>query len=117
MSSNMLIPRICTFCGKEFIAKKTSTKTCSHNCAKRLYKKQKQEDKVNGLPSIEAQKIEIANTKLKDKEFLSIAETCTLLGASRMTIYRLSQAKVLNVVKLGRRSIIKRTEIDKLFQL
>jgi len=117
MSSNMHIPKVCIFCGKEFIAKKTITKTCSHLCASRFYKKQKREEKVNAVPSIEEQKVQIASTNLKDKEFLSIAETCLLLGASRMTIFRLSQAGKLQVTKIGRRSIIKRSEIDKLFQL
>jgi len=116
MSSNMHITKVCLFCGKEFIAKKTSTKTCSDNCAKRLYKKQKRDEKLGNLPTVEEQKVQIVTTNLKDKEFLSIAETCLLLGASRMTIYRLSQAGKINIAKIGRRSIIKRCEIDKLFQ-
>lgn len=116
MSSNMHIKKVCLYCGKEFIAKKTSSKTCSENCAKRLYKKKKRDEKINAVPTVEDQKIQIVNTSLKDKEFLSIAETCLLIGASRMTIYRLSQVGKINIAKIGRRSIIKRSEIDKLFQ-
>jgi len=112
----MHIPKVCIFCGNEFIAKKISSKTCSDNCAKRLYKKHKRDEKLITLPTIDEQKVQIASTYLKDKEFLSIAETCLLLGASRMTIYRLSISGVIKVAKIGRRTIIKRTEIDKLFK-
>ena len=38
MSSNLRIVKICAFCKHEFIARKTTTETCSDPCAKRLYK-------------------------------------------------------------------------------
>jgi excisionase family DNA binding protein len=56
------------------------------------------------------------NTDTQHKSFLSIQETARLLGTSRSTIYRLITGGNLKVVKLGDRSIIKRNEIDKLFQ-
>lgn len=52
---------------------------------------------------------------LKSKEFLSIQEVCILLGISRRTIYRLIDKSELNVGKIGRRTLIKRSEIDKIF--
>lgn len=53
---------------------------------------------------------------LKTKEFLSVQEAAELLGASRWTIQRLVQRNVLNAAKLGRRTIIQRSEIDNLFK-
>lgn len=53
---------------------------------------------------------------LKNKEFLSVQEAAELLGASRWTIQRLVQRNVLNAAKLGRRTIIQRSEIDNLFK-
>ena len=53
---------------------------------------------------------------LKTKEFLSVQEAADLLGASRWTIQRLVQRNVLNAAKLGRRTILKRSEIDNLFK-
>jgi len=41
------------------------------------------------------------------EEFLSISDTCQLLGASRMTIYRQIKNGNINAVKLGRRTIIR----------
>ena len=43
MSSNLKIKRICAWCGKEFIAQKTTTACCSKQCANALYKKNKKQ--------------------------------------------------------------------------
>src|ERR1700760_2824773 len=37
MSSNLRIVKMCAFCKQEFIARKTTTETCSDPCAKRFY--------------------------------------------------------------------------------
>jgi excisionase family DNA binding protein len=54
--------------------------------------------------------------ELKEKGFLSINETSTLLGISRRTLYRMISRNELKTFKAGTRTIIKRTEIDNLFQ-
>lgn len=46
MSSNIDLKKICAFCGKEFIAHKTTTTCCSHRCSSLLYKQRKREAKV-----------------------------------------------------------------------
>jgi len=53
--------------------------------------------------------------ELKAKPFLSIAETCTLLGISRRTVYRMMDRGELNTGKAGKRTIIQRSAIDNLF--
>ncbi|WP_289029147.1 DNA-binding protein, partial [uncultured Algoriphagus sp.] len=86
MSSNIRVPKICQHCGTEFIAKTTVTKFCGDNCAKRAYKKRKRDQKVQEIAPTAVQKQEYNQEQVKDKDFLSIAETCKLLGASRMTL-------------------------------
>ena len=115
MSSNIRIAKVCQHCGKDFVAKTTVTKFCGDLCAKRNYKKRKREEKVQKVNSLEKQQMNFNHTKVEEKEFLSIEETCTLLGASRMTIYRQIKKGTIKAAKLGRRTIIKRSEIDKLF--
>ena len=115
MSSNIRIAKVCQHCGKDFVAKTTVTKFCGDLCAKRNYKKRKREEKVQKVNSLEKQQMNFNHTKVEEKEFLSIEETCTLLGASRMTIYRQIKKGTIKAAKLGNRTIIKRSEIDKLF--
>ncbi len=115
MSSKIEITKVCQHCGKEFIAKTTVTKFCCHTCASRNYKKRKKTEKLKQIKSPAEQKADYNFSQLNEKEFLSIADTCLLLGASRMTIYRQIKNGNINAVKLGRRTIIKKSEIEKLF--
>lgn len=131
MSSTIKLPKFCDHCGKAFIAQKTTTKFCGHPCASRAYKKRKREEKVNAEFKNQQSKIVTASpvvvtetlsnpiagnhTNLREKEFLSILEVATLLGASRWTIQRMIKSNRLPVAKLGSRTIIKRASIDNLF--
>jgi hypothetical protein len=47
MSSNLRIVKICAYCKQEFIAKKTTTETCSDPCAKRFYKVKQREKAIS----------------------------------------------------------------------
>ncbi len=53
--------------------------------------------------------------KVQTKDFLSIEETAKLLGLSRWTLSRAIKEKRLKAVRFGKRIVIKRTEIDRLF--
>jgi excisionase family DNA binding protein len=116
MSSNIRVPKVCQHCGNEFIAKTTVTQYCGDLCAKRAYKKRQRDKKVQDISSVASQKSQHNQQKIQDKDFLSISETCELLGASRMTLYRQIKSGTISAAKIGRRTIIKRTEIEKLFQ-
>lgn len=116
MSSNIKVQRICQYCGKEFEARKTTSKTCSDNCAKRLYK-QKQK----------AAKIEVSNTEtrkiitrpieeLKAKEFLTVRDVAKLLNLSIRTTYRMIDQGNIKAVNLAeRKTLVRRSDIDMLF--
>ncbi|NVJ64632.1 MAG: helix-turn-helix domain-containing protein [Flavobacteriaceae bacterium] len=116
MSSNIRIKKVCQHCGIEFVAKTTVTQFCGDNCAKRAYKARKRKEKINAVPSKDIQSVDFRISNFSDKEFLSIKETCELLGASRMTVHRQIKKGFIPAVKLGSRVIIKRSEINKLFE-
>lgn len=59
--------------------------------------------------------IKMLNISLSEKEFLSVTESALLIGASKRTIHRLIAGGKLCISKIGSRTIIKRTDIDKLF--
>lgn len=117
MSSNIEIKRLCQYCGIEFIARTTKTRYCSHICNGRAYKAQLKTAKVDSS-NIETKRIKNRPIdELKAKEFLSVQDACKLLGISHRTIYRLLQRGELKAGKIGKRTIFKRSEIDKLFEL
>jgi predicted nucleic acid-binding Zn ribbon protein len=76
MSSNLRIKRICAWCGKEFIAQKTTTACCSKQCANALYKKRKRDEAIKANNQIVEKKIEEKPIeRIKDKPFLTTIET------------------------------------------
>lgn len=132
MSSNIKIPKNCQYCGQAFVAKTTTTRYCSKVCNNRHYKQLKREEKINAALNEQLNSVKTAksqnlqnlqsvqsstfnNINLKEKAFLSVQEAATLLGASRWTIQRMIKRDDIKAGKLGRRTVIPRTEIDNLF--
>ncbi len=117
MSSNIKIRRVCQHCKNEFEAQKTTTKFCSHKCASRAYKENLRNLKVE-LSNKETETISTQHiTELQAKEFLSINESCNLIGISRRTLYRILKRGEIKAGKFGKRTIIRRSDIDKIFVL
>lgn len=117
MSSYITIPKICIFCKKNFIAKTTVTKFCSHQCASRAYKQNKKIQKVEKAQEVEYQKsVGIDMHFIQSKDFLSIKEACLLIGISRMSLYRYIKKKTIQPSKLGGKVIIKRQILNDLIK-
>lgn len=114
MSSNIKVQRICHYCEQEFTALTTVTKYCSHKCSQRAYKVRKRAEKVK---KSNVETVQIKNQpieQLKAKEFLSINEVSQLVGISRRTIYRLIEQGNLTKLKIGSRTLIKRSAVNEL---
>jgi len=116
MSSNIKVQRICQHCGNEFTARTTTTLYCSHRCNSAAYKAKQRAGKVE-QSNKETQRIKTQPIEqLKAKAFLSIADTCKLIGISRRTVYRMIERGELITGKAGKRTIIRRSDLDKLFK-
>lgn len=117
MSSNIEVQRICQHCGKEFTARKTVTRYCSHRCNSAANKARVKAAKVE-VSNKETQRIKIEPIeKLKAKEFLTVRDTATLLNSSLRTVYRFIKQGNIKAVNLAqRKTLVKRSEIDKLFK-
>lgn len=116
MSSNIRVNRICQYCGREFEARTTVTKTCSDYCAKRLYKQKRRESKI-GISNSDTKKFKLKSLEdLKAKEFLTVKDLAKLLNCSTRTAYLLISNETIKAVNIAKRkTLIKRSEIDKLF--
>ena len=117
MSSNIQVQRICKHCNNEFTARTTVTQYCGDNCAKKAYKVRLREKKV----SESNQETYLIKSKplhdLQSKEFLTVRDLATLFSCSIRTAYRLIQEGNVKAVNLSqRKTLIKRSEIDKLFK-
>lgn len=115
MSSNIHILRICESCHNNFTARTTVTKYCGHPCASRAYKARKRGEKIEASNQETAHFVPKGYAELQTKEFLSITETSRLLGVSRWTLTRAISDGRLPAVRFGRRIVIKRSDIDRMF--
>ena len=79
-----------------------------------LYKRTKSNEKIEAVIQQEAA-IKPFNPIVAQKEFLTVAEACQLINASRWTIYRLIDNGQLKAAKIGRNTRIARTAINHLF--
>ncbi len=120
MSSNIRINRICKHCGEVFVAKTFKTQFCSHSCNSKDYKKREKIRKIE--ESKEEYKSDLKNSKsqsmnmeeLKSKIYLSIAEVCLLVGMSDSTIRKFVKEGRLKTIRLGKKHLILKSQIENL---
>ena len=118
MSSNMQIVKICEYCSKEFIARKTTTKCCSDDCAKRFYKLNKRNDKIARAElktEIKRQpKAFITEDQLRviqAKQYLTLKEAAVLLNVSPLTLRRWTLDGKMNASKVGKKWIFDKVHL------
>lgn len=116
MSSNIRLIRVCQHCGNSFEAKTTVTRHCSDVCAKRAYKVRQRDGKIESSNVQTSRIIAKPIDEIKAKEFLTIRDVAKLLNCSRQTIYNLVNNGTLKAVNLAKKkTLVKRSEIDRLF--
>lgn len=117
MSSNITVQRVCEYCGKEFTARTTSTRYCSHKCNSRHYKQKQKLKKIESsnkeTTRIKKQSIE----ELKAKEFLTVTQVSKLIGCSRQNVYKLINSGKLDASNiLEKKTIVRRSDLDSFFE-
>lgn len=119
MSSNIIVRKICEYCHKEFDARTTTTRFCSHKCNSRNYKKQVREHKLKHvLKDFKEQKLTTTPeiNSIDVKPYLSIKEVCLLLNASDSTIRKLIKQGTIKTFQMGGKHIIRRSDVENLFK-
>lgn len=109
-ASKIEIHKVCEYCGKAFVAWKSTTRFCSKKCNSRAYKQLRHEQRVT---AVERETIARPIEKVKDKTILSPKEVATLLGLSVRDVYYIIDRGLLKASHLSTRiTLIKREEID-----
>ena len=110
MSSNMKIVKICEACNREYIAKTTTSKTCSEACAKRNYAMKKRNEKIaqaeKEVENKRRLKVTIAVDQIQliqAKQYLTLKEAAVLLNVSPLTLRRWTLDGKMNAQKVGKK--------------
>jgi excisionase family DNA binding protein len=121
MSSNLRIVKICAFCKQEFIARKTTTETCSDSCAKRLYKLRLREKAISRAKTetMVKQKADTFITEdqvkvIQAKEWLTLKEAALLLNISPLTLRRWTLGGKVKSERVGRKHMFSRAALSKI---
>lgn len=106
----MEVKRICQWCGKPFIAQKTTTCYCSPQCSKRGYKHRIKERKMELRHIQEMQEL---RSSLEKQEYFTFSQAARLMGVSRQYIYKLVKEDKLRASRLsGRMALVRRADIE-----
>jgi predicted DNA-binding transcriptional regulator AlpA len=109
MSSNLRIKKVCEQCGKVFIAKTTVTKCCSDPCAKKYYKAQKRQTKVEASNEQTKEQLRPVATLVPaisrpdfTEDLINIQTLSAATGISRASLFRLMQDDAFPKLRIGR---------------
>jgi excisionase family DNA binding protein len=113
MSSNLSISRVCQHCEKQFSARTTITKYCSHSCNQKALKVKQKNKKIEASNAETFLKINKFEEPVNDKDFLTVKMAALLLNMSPKTIYRLIEKNEINSFNFSeRKTLIRRKDID-----
>ena len=106
----MEVRKICQWCGKPFIAKKTTTCYCSHQCSNLGYKERIRERKRE-LKKM--QELLQPKQAAEGQDFFSFAQAAKLMGVTRQYVYKLVKESKLRASRIsGKKSLIRRADIE-----
>ena len=106
----MEVRKTCQWCGKPFIAKKTTTCYCSHQCSNLGYKERIRERKRELKKMQELLQPKQAS---EGQDFFSFAQAAKLMGVTRQYIYKLVKENKLRASRIsGKKSLIRRADIE-----
>lgn len=110
MSSTIEITKICERCGKQFIARKCTTRYCCKRCAEHAYKEVKRKEH-------ETREQIKANVRATTDEslFITPAQCARLLGVCRASIYNYLAANSIPCYQFKAKTLIRRASLDALF--
>ncbi len=116
MSSRFQVQRVCEFCKKEFIAKTTVTKYCSHHCSSKAFKEKRRNAKVEvSNQQTLTHRLKPIN-EIKAKEYLTVKDVAQLLSINIRTVYHLIECNQLKALKISERvTRIRKADIEGMF--
>lgn len=118
MTSTFKIQRVCLQCKKEFTARTTVTKYCSHLCNKKALKEKYKSEKVEDSHSETLTYKLTAVNHAKAKDYLTPKEVAAILSISIRTVYKLIESGDIKALKISERiTRIRKQDIETLFDI
>lgn len=110
----MNVIKHCKCCGQSFVGHTMTSLYCSKQCNQRMYKQRLKQKRLESVAQENAEDSS-SGTPVYYGEFLNPTETSKMLGVSRATVYRYIESGFFKAVQLKRKTLIRRSDIDKAF--
>jgi excisionase family DNA binding protein len=114
----MRIPKTCEFCQEDFVARKTNSKTCSDDCAKRLYKLNQRNKKIQQASEENRNKRSSDGFKPIDdiqavqlRDILDLQQAATYLNISPLTLRRWVLSGKITSHKIGKKHMFLKSKL------
>ena len=114
--SSILIPRICEYCDKPFMARNVNTRFCCAACNNKSLRarRKREKEEQRQISLLDTKKEKIAD--IQTRPYISVSEAAQLIGVSKSTVRRMVRRGMLVGVNLGiRLTRIDRTQLEQLF--
>lgn len=106
------IPKVCAYCGKEFVAQRVTTMFCGNNCAKKYRNKQELEERHKRITAETIkQNIAIRDMNSPDSEYIRMIDAAVYLGVSKRTLMRYIEQGIIKSKKLPRVTLIEKKHL------
>lgn len=109
-ATKVLVPKVCEYCGKPFMAKTVTTRFCSKGCnEKDIKNRKKKEEEKKKMEAIHKKNKE-AYADIQSRPFITVSEASKLFGISEDTIRRMIRRGTIPGINFG----IRLTRVDRL---
>lgn len=106
------IPKVCAYCGKEFVAQRVTTMFCGNNCAKKYRNKQELEERHKRITAETIkQNMAIRDMNSPDSEYIRMIDAAVYLGVSKRTLMRYIEQGIIKSKKLPRVTLIEKKHL------
>ena len=104
--SSILIPRICEYCDKPFMARNVNTRFCCAACNNKSLRarRKREKEEQRQISLLDTKKEKIAD--IQTRPYISVSEAAQLIGVSKSTVRRMVRRGMLVGVNLGIRLTI-----------
>ena len=93
--SSILIPRICEYCDKTFMARNVNTRFCSAACNNKSLRarRKREKEEQRQISLLDTKKEKIAD--IQTRPYISVSEAAQLIGVSKSTVRRMVRRGML----------------------
>ena len=117
VSKRVKIAKICSCCGREFAAEKSTTMFCSGNCARKYRRRQEAADRREKVTAEQINhNIKVKESLASDSSYMRPEDAAKFIGVSRRTLYRYLKDGIIQSKQMPGLTVISKADLTELLK-